>query len=859
MIYMRKTKLNQLDFKNIRFLNTINRWQNFKVIEITLECSPLFSISSDILFFIEKYFPACSTQIQHQQGPESIKSFFSILFQIMGCPAHDSEIHAVKNHPNYVYILIAYDELITAEKLVEFAKKCIMHPFDNHEDKLKQLLNIKDEYEDIRMGPSTQHIAQAAEKRHIPIRRIGTGSLLQLGHGYKQRRVQASLIDLTSVIADSIAQDKLLTKEMLKVIGLPVPEGKVVTHQTSALYDADAIGYPLVVKPLDGNQGKGVTVNIQSEQELIKAFQVAKQISDDVLVEQYIEGLDFRLLVVGNELVAAAQRVPPYVVGDGVLTIEQLIHHLNQDVRRLDGHNGVMSKIKIDSILLATLEQQHVNLESIPSVNQNIILRYNSNLSTGGSAIDVTDLVHPSIVRQAVDAARLIGIDVCGIDIVCKDITMPLVNGNGAFIELNLAPGLRMHIAPSVGQSRNVGDAIIQHMVKDDNLRIPVVTITGTNGKTSTSLLLSKVLQDYQKTVGVTCSNGIFLNNECLYVGDCSGPWSAERILAHPKVEVAVLETARGGILRKGLGFDQADVAIITNIGQADHLGLDYIYSAEDILDVKQTVLKTMRPESYAILNADDTLVANLAKNLSCKVIFFSTSATNPLLERHIKQQGTVIYFDENKKHIVLENQYVHHEFDVEHIEYIFNHHALFQIQNTMCVIASIFALKYPLVDLTDKLKHHKDVSPGRFKCYQYSDRTIIADYAHNIDALESILFTIEKIPAKRRLILTSSAGDRQDEIILEQMRLLAEHFDHGVIYQDLCQRNRKDGEVIELIRQGFSKGKRMTNIDEVYHEQKAIEHIILISQPGDLCLLLIDDVDNSLRNIDNFVQESLI
>ncbi len=835
------SKLLQLEFKQVRFLNKINRWAKFQVVELTIECSPLFSL--------ESIFP------HHLKGAGLIEQFFLSLFDRIGCPCHFSMTHPIERHPNLFYVLVAYDELITAEKLIQLGQDILNQPQQPSTEIEKKLQAIQAEYEDIRMGPSTHHIVQAAIQKNIPYRRIATGSLVKLGYGCKQRFIQASLIDSTSTIADAMAQDKFITKQMLKIIGIPVPAGKIVQHRTSALYDADDIGYPIVIKPIDGNQGKGVTVNIQNEAELLAAFDQAKKYSEEVLIEQYIGGDDFRLLVVGDQLVAASQRLAPSVIGDGQKTIAELIDVLNQDPKRLDGHNGILSKIEIDQVLNATLQQQKLSLESIPQHHQKVILRHNTNLSTGGTAIDVTDIVHPSIALQAIEAAKLIGIDVCGIDVVCKDITKPLSESGGAFIELNLSPGLRMHLAPSVGQPRNIGDAIIKQLTQNHDFRIPIITITGTNGKTSTTEFLSKILQDYQMNVGMTSTNGIYFNSEELYSGDCSGPWSADKILSHPEVEIAVLETARGGLLRKGLGFDEAQVAIITSIGEADHLGIDYLYTPEDILSVKKTILRSVAANGYVILNADDELVRNLNQETQAHIIYFSLDAHNPILKAHLGNQGTIIYYDEKQSAIILKNATEQHEFQIDNIAYIFNQNTLFQIQNTMCALASIWALKLPMAPLKEILMQHKDFIPGRFKIYQHQDRTIIADYAHNMNALTSIMDVVKNIPAKKRLVLTSSAGDRQDDIIVKQMQYLGEHFDHGVIYQDLCQRNRQDGEVFQLIRKGFAHSPRLKTIDEIYHEKEAIEHIISITEPGDLCLLLIDDIGNSLSNIEEILQ----
>lgn len=851
-----------------KFLNPLNRWKNKRTIEILVECNHLTPPSlNDLTLFLDHYFPFVSLIFQEKLEYGVVCIFAKLVLklqQILGCKVEYRECRTIQSNSNYYYVLVEYEEREVAKKATDLAYE-LLTQFDtqNVPHYLQEIEKLTQHYEDIRMGPSTQHIVDAAINQNIPFKRLTSGSLVQFGHGVKQRRIQAGLTDNTSSIADGIAQDKWLTKSLLKSVGIPVAAGVVVSDLNDALSEAADIGYPVVIKPLDGNQGKGVTVNIIAEDQLKEAFEHAKKYGDEILVEEYIPGDDYRLLVVGNRLVAAAQRVPPMVMGDGQHSIGELIEQVNQDPLRLEHHNGFLTKITVDQVVLGFLKQQNLSIDSIPAAGQKVFLRLNANLSTGGYAIDVTDKVHPSIQEQAIRAAQMLGIDICGVDLVCKDITKPLKDHNGFFIELNLAPGLRMHIAPSFGEPRNVGKAIIEYMFKEgDDARIPIVAVTGNNGKTTTARLIAFLLERMHFNVGLTCTDGIYFNSHKIIDGDCSGPWSAESILMHPEVSACVLETARGGILRQGLGFDQADVAVVTNIGEADHLGIDFIENAADIAHVKQTVVRSVKSHGAVVLNADDALVLAMSSQTEAKCIYFSYNPNHPIFARHLEAGGTVVFYNESTQTVILKNLQSEHSFDVKKMSVTAEGLLKFQIQNVMAAIATMFALNMSM-ELTQKyceqFKNTPCMTPGRFNLFKLGSNVVIADYAHNIDALAAIIETIEKLPAKRRLVLTSSAGDRSDAIILRQMKMLGDVFDEGIVYQDLCQRNRKDGEVVALIQQGLKMGLRIKKIDTILHEMAAISFALDQLDEDCLCLLLIDDVEHALEHIQSTLEKSLV
>jgi cyanophycin synthetase len=469
--------------------------------------------------------------------------------------------------------------------------------------------------EDVRLGPSTGAIVYAAMARNIPYRRLTEGSMVQFGWGSRQRRIQAAETDRTSAVAESIAQDKELSKELLHAAGVPVPVGRPVLSAEDAWAAACEIGAPVVVKPQDGNQGKGVAVNLNTREQIEAAYAIAFEVSDEVLVERYLPGHDYRLLVIGDKLIAAARRDPPLVIGDGVHNIRQLVERVNSDPRRGEGHATSLTKIRLDEVALARLADARLTPESVPARGQRIILRNNANLSTGGTATDVTADVHPEFAAQAVAAAQTIGLDIAGVDVVCDSVLRPLEAQGGGIVEINAAPGLRMHLQPSFGKGRPVGEAIIANMfAPGDDARIPLVAVAGTNGKTTTVRLIAHILGQPGLRVGMTTTDGVYVQGRRIDTGDCSGPKSARNVLLHPDVDAAVLETARGGVLREGLGFDRCDVAVVTNIGLGDHLGLSYISTVEDLSVVKRVIVQNVRPGTgVAVLNAADPMVARMA------------------------------------------------------------------------------------------------------------------------------------------------------------------------------------------------------------------------------------------------------
>ncbi len=775
-----------------------------------------------------------------------------------GCPVTFGRTAATIDEGTY-QIVFEYSEEKVGRQALDHARALCRAAIDDTEFDLQAALaQLRELDEDIRLGPSTGSIVDAARARSVPFRRLTEGSLVQFGWGSRQRRIQAAELDVTSAIAESIAQDKQLTKELLFAAGVPVPMGRPVSDYEDACAAMREIGGAVVVKPQDGNQGKGVVVNIESVEHLKVAYAAAAEVSSNVMVERFVPGNDYRLLVVGRRLVAAARRDPPHVIGDGVRTVRQLVAEVNTDPRRGDGHATALTRIRIDDIAIARLAVQGYTADSVPPLGARVVLRNNANLSTGGTATDVTDDVHPELAARAVEAAQTIGLDIAGVDVVCETVVRPLEAQGGAIVEVNAAPGLRMHLQPSFGKGRAVGEAIVEELFADGNDgRIPIVAVTGTNGKTTTVRLISHLMSQSGLRVGMTNTDGIYIGAERIDTGDCSGPRSARNVLMHPDVDAAVFETARGGMLREGLAFDRCQVAVVTNLGTGDHLGLNYITTVEDLAVLKRVIVQNVAPAGTAVLNACDPMVAAMAEHCPGTVTFFGADANHPRLATHRAQGRRSVYVD--GRHLVASEGATVHRIALDSIPFTLSGAIGFQLENAMAAIAAAWALAVPWPVIEQGLRSFRtDVStaPGRFNTMNYRGATLIADYGHNSDAIAALARSVEAIPASRRLVVISGAGDRRDEDIRQQTKILGASFDEVLLYEDQCQRGRADGEVIALLREGLVGASRARVIDEIRGEFLAIDTALERLRPGDLCLILIDQVEEALAHIQRRIEE---
>ncbi|MBI4985273.1 MAG: cyanophycin synthetase [Rhodocyclales bacterium] len=856
-----------MEVSRIRALRGPNLWSRHTSIEAIVSCTEAERAIDAIPDFevrLRARFPELGF-LQPTSHEETISMAHALEFAALGlqaqagCPVTFSRTTATLE-PGVFQVVVEYSEEAVGRLAFELAEElCKAALADAPFDLDAVLARLRELDEDERLGPSTGAIVKAAVARGIPYRRLTTGSLVQFGWGSRQRRIQAAETDRSSAIAEAIAQDKELTKKLLGAAGVPVPSGRPVADAEDAWTAAQEIGGPVVVKPQDGNQGKGVAVNIQSREQVLAAYAAAAEFSSNILVERFMPGHDFRLLVIGDRLVAAARRDPPQVIGDGRRSVRELVEQVNSDPRRSDGHATSLTKIRFDDIALATLSRQGYTADTIPPKGARVVLRNNANLSTGGTATDVTDDVHPEVAAAAIAAAQMIGLDICGIDVVCDSVLKPLQEQGGGIVEVNAAPGLRMHLSPSFGKGRAVGEAIVGMMfTAGENARIPVVAVAGTNGKTTTVRLTAHLLTLAGNRVGMTNSDGVYIERERIDSGDCSGPKSARNVLLHPDVDAAVFETARGGVLREGLAFDRCDVAIVTNIGMGDHLGLSYISTVEDLAVVKRIVVENVAPHGIAVLNAADPIVAAMAASCPGTVTFFASDRHHPVIATHRAQGQRVVYRDD--RDIVAAEGKHELRFALADIPITRNGAIAFQVENAMAAIAAAWALDLDWTVVRrglDSFVNDAATAPGRFNMFDYRGATLIADYGHNPDAILALVQAVENIPATRRLVVISGAGDRRDVDIRQQTEILGDAFDAVILYQDQCQRGRADGEVLALLRQGLAHAKRATTVEEIRGEFPAIDAALARLQSGDLCLILIDQVEEALAHIAKRIAET--
>ena len=855
-----------MDVSRIRALRGPNLWSRHTAIQAIVTCEGAECAIADLPGFearLRDRFPELGDLIPADHL-DTVSMAHALEFAALGlqaqagCPVTFSRTAQAVATGIY-QVVVEYTEEDVGRMAFDLAEQLCNaalndEPFDL-DGALKQLRELD---EDIRLGPSTGAIVSAALARGIPYRRLTQGSLVQFGWGSRQKRIQAAETSFTSAIAESIAQDKELTKKLLDAAGVAVPKGRPVADEDDAWAAAREIGFPVVVKPRDGNQGKGISVNLTSEEQVRHAYRVAIEFRDDILVEKYLPGHDYRLLVIGDKLIAAARRDPPLVIGDGVHNVRQLVDQVNRDPRRSDGHATSLTKIRFDDVAVARLALQGYTADSIPPRGARVVLRNNANLSTGGTATDVTDDVQPELAASAVAAAQTVGLDICGIDIVCDTMLKPLEEQSGGVVEVNAAPGLRMHLDPSFGKGRAVGEAIVNMMfAPGDNARIPVVAIAGTNGKTTTSRLIGRIFESNGLRVGMTSTDGIYIQGKRTDDGDCSGPRSARNVLLHPDVDAAVFETARGGVLREGLGFDMCDVAVITNIGIGDHLGLNFITTVDELAVVKRVIVENVAPGGTAVLNAADPIVVAMAQHCPGSVIFFAQDRMNPVLATQRAQGKRVVHVERDA--IVCGEGRKKHRFPLANIPLTRNGAIGFQVENAMAAIATGWALGISWEVIERALAgfvNDAQTAPGRFNVFDYKGATLIADYGHNPDAIQALVDAIANMPAKRRSVVISGAGDRRDDDIRQQTEILGDAFDDVVLYQDACQRGREDGEVIALLREGLTNARRTRQIDALTGEFLAIDTALTRLQAGDLCLILIDQVEDALAHIARRVAE---
>ncbi|MCB0712603.1 MAG: cyanophycin synthetase [Ignavibacteriae bacterium] len=723
----------------------------------------------------------------------------------------------------------------------------------------EMLQKLREIREDVRFGPSTGSIVEEAARRGIPHIRLNSRSLVQLGYGKYQKRIQATVTGRTNMIAVDIAGDKELTKELLGSMGVPVPRGY-------ALRDKDEIertirkigGFPIAVKPLNANHGRGITVGLNSLEEVQQAFEVAKEHARWVILERSLVGKDFRALVVNNQLVAVAERTPAHVVGDGEKTIQELIDITNQDPRRGYGHENVLTEITVDHQTERLIGNAGYALDSVLPEGECLFLKSTANLSTGGTAIDRTDETHPDNIFLFERIAQIVGLDVAGIDIVAPDVSTPIEKNGGGIIEVNAAPGFRMHLAPSEGIPRNVADHVVSMLFPPGaEFRVPIIAITGTNGKTTTTRLIAHILKGSGRHVGFTTSDGTYLGNRLVSAGDNTGPVSAQMVLRDPMVEVAVLESARGGLLRSGLAFDQCDIAVVTNVA-ADHLGLRGIETVEDMARVKEVVPRTVRPNGYAVLNADDELVVGMRKNLDCNTALFSMDESNPHIQAHTTRGGVACVY-ENGWVTILKGKWKIRIEQGANIPITYGGKASFMMQNVLAAtMASYILHNVSSEDLRIGLATFAPTvaqAPGRLNMIEVHNFSVLIDFAHNPAGLAGLEEFVKVLPQQKKTGVVGGTGDRRDEDIKDLGRLAARTFSKIYIREDDDRRGREKGEINELVKQGIEEVDSALPTFICDSSLDAIERALSDATEGELVVILADSVARTIKAVDEFRQ----
>jgi cyanophycin synthetase len=717
----------------------------------------------------------------------------------------------------------------------------------------QDLQDLKDLWRDASLGPSTEAIVKEAEKRGIPWMSLGARFLIQLGYGANQKRMQATMTNNTGILSVELACDKEATKRILAASGVPVPRGTVINFLDDLEEAIESVGgYPIVIKPLDGNHGRGITIDIRSWEEAEAAYDVARQVSRAIIVERYYVGRDHRVLVVDGKVVAVAERVPAHVVGDGRSAIANLIEETNKDPNRGDGHDNVLTKIELDRTSYQLLERQGYTLNTILPKGQICYLKATANLSTGGIAVDRTDEIHPENVWLAQRVVRVIGLDIAGLDIVTTDISRPLREVDGVIVEVNAAPGFRMHVAPSQGIPRNVAGAVMDMLFPSDQSScIPILSITGTNGKTTTTRLLAHIFKQTSKVVGYTTTDGTYIGDYLVEAGDNTGPQSAHVILQDPTVEVAVLESARGGILRSGLGFESANVGIVLNVA-ADHLGIGDIDTIDQLGNLKSVVAEAVFPDGYAVLNADDPRVAAMAEKTKANIAYFTMNPESDLVRQHIQKGGVAAVY-ENGFLSILKGDWTHRIEKAENIPLTMGGRAPFMIANALAASLASFVQNVSIEQIRLGLNTFRasvSQTPGRMNLFNLGNYHALVDYAHNPASYEALGSFVRNWKNGQRIGVIGGPGDRRDEDFVTLGKLSAEIFDYIIIKEDDDTRGRLRGSASELITKGITQAKPNCRFESVLDETQAINKALEMAPDNSLVVVLPESVSRAIKLI---------
>ncbi|MFO8031103.1 MAG: cyanophycin synthetase [Desulfohalobiaceae bacterium] len=764
--------------------------------------------------------------------------------------------------PGIYNVIFAYEQESAGYYAANAAFAVVQAMIDGRAYDLEQdIQRLREIREEERFGPSTASIIDEAQERQIPILRLNQYSLVQLGWGKNQQRIQATVTGKTSSIGLEIAYDKEETKNMLYNNGCPVPYGFVVKNLKSLQAALSRIGFPVVIKPVDGHQGQGASINVCSKEEAKAAFKAARECSCRVVVEKCFSGADFRLLVIDYNFVAAAKRTPGHVIGNGSSTIQELIQQVNQDPRRGYGHEKMLTEITVDAMTRRILLQEGLELDSVLPEDRMLYLKTTANLSTGGVSEDVTDTVHSYNVFMAERVARIIDLDVCGIDVIAPSLSEPINENQGAIIEVNGGPGFRMHLSPTVGQPRNVAVPVLDMLFPAAHPgRIPIISVTGTNGKTTTTRLIAHIMQLSGKKVGYTTTDGIYIQNRLLYKGDCSGPESARFVLRDPTVDYAVFETARGGMMRAGLGYDLSNVGVVTNVA-SDHLGLNGIYTLEQLTRLKSLVAENVHPDGYAVLNADDVHVSSMQEGVPCNVALFSMDAQNPSIRKHCAAGGIVALYEEGS--IILRKGDWAIQIDrVINIPLTYFGKAAFQIQNVLAACLAVYVQGVQVEEIRLGLQTFAPSSaqlPGRMNVFELDRFKVLIDYAHNPSSMEAMGKFVASLGGSWSVAILAGTGDRRDEDLQDYGRTAAEYFQQVIVWKDEdYARGRNSQEVMDLILTGARSNLKNALVEVLPDEDQAVEQALQTARQDSIICIFTGRIEAMIARIKALKEQEL-
>ena len=867
-----------MKIENIKVLRGPNIWSinRKKLIQLRFDLQDMeHKPSNKIEGFLERMEKMMPTLYSHRCSPGVPGGFFQrviagtwmghvvehIALEIQTLAGMDTGFGRTRETktPGVYNVVFAYIEekvgIYAAEAAVRITEALIKGEDYNLEYDIQQMREIR---EDTRLGPSTGSIVDEAIARDIPWIRLNNQSLVQLGYGKNQVRFRATMTEKTSCIAVDIASNKDETKRMLQEQAIPVAKGITISSVEGVDDAIRKVGFPLVFKPLDGNHGRGISINIRTKEDAIGAYEFAAKISRRVIVESFISGYDFRVLVIDNKMVAAALRDPAHVKGDGHSTIQQLIDLENTDPRRGYGHEKVLTLISVDRDTLDLLDKKGYTLETVAKKGEKVFVKSTANLSTGGTSVDVTDHVHPQNVFICERISKIIGLDICGIDIMAQNLSEPLTDSGGVVLEVNAAPGFRMHIAPSEGLARNVAGHVIDMLYPwNKSSRIPIIAVTGTNGKTTTTRLIAHIVKNNGYRVGFTTSDGIYVQNNMMLKGDTTGPVSAEFILKDPTVDFAVLETARGGILRAGLGFSTCDIGIITNI-QEDHLGLADIHTLEDLARVKSVVINSIKPNGWAVLNADNEYCVRIGKKTDSFVSYFSMDENNPVIKAHCRKGG-IACICENGYVTILKGDWKIRVQRTILIPLTFGGTVPFMIQNVLAATLAAFLWGFKTEDIQTSLQTFipsAAQTPGRMNIFEFKDFKFMIDFAHNPDGYNGIKEFLKHIESPLKIGIIAGTGDRRDEDIRELGKISAEMFDYVILRQEKHLRGRTEENILTLLIEGIHSVDPDKQFEVVPKEIEAIKYAMSMAKPGTFIVALSDVVDNAIETVQNYQEQ---